>query len=246
VHSLLCLLLLFPLFLLAAEPLLAGQGREKVFASRAEAAFDVAQIRFQSHPNDPVAAWEFGRASFDWADWATTKSQRGAIARDGIAACRHSLTLTNCAAAHYYLAMNLGQLARSELLGALKLVHEMEREFQTAADLDAKFDFAGPERSLGLLYRDAPARPMSIGNRQKAREFLESAAAIAPAYPENLLNLAESYLTWDDRAKAGKNLAALDALWPQAQKTLSGQAWEDSWDDWSKRRDALRQSLKRP
>jgi Flp pilus assembly protein TadD len=87
---------------------------------------------------------------------------------------------------------------------------------------------------------------MSIGNRQKAREFLESAAAIAPAYPENLLNLAESYLTWDDRAKAGKNLAALDALWPQAQKTLSGQAWEDSWDDWSKRRDALRQSLKRP
>ena len=30
-------------------------------------------------------------------------------------------------------------------------------EFKTAADLDNNFDYAGPERSLGLLYRDAPA-----------------------------------------------------------------------------------------
>jgi hypothetical protein len=238
------LLLLSLLFLLAANPLWANQAQEKIFARRDETAFDQAQIQFESHTNDPVAAWEFARACFDWADWSTNNSQRAAIANDGIAASRHSLALTNSAAAHYYLAMNLGQLARSEMLGALKLVHEMEREFKAAAGLDAHFDFAGPERCLGLLYRDAPAWPMSVGSRHAAHEFLESAAAIAPNYPENILNLAETYVAWGDRAAAAKSLAALDALWPRAQQNLTGQAWEESWDDWSKRRNELRQNLK--
>ena len=245
-RRLFCLLFLCLLFLSSAGPLLANPAQEKIFARRAQTAFDQAQIKFLAHTNDPVAAWEFARTCFDWADWATNKSQRAAIARDGIAACRHSLALTNSAAAHYYLAMDLGELASSEMLGALKLVHEMEREFKTAAALDAHFDFAGPERNLGLLYRNAPAWPMSVGNRHAAREFLESAAAIAPDYPENILNLAETYLALGDRADAGKGLAALDELWPQAQQNLTGPAWEQSWDDWSKRRAALRQRLKYP
>jgi hypothetical protein len=240
-RSLFCLL-----FLLAAGRLLANEAQDRVFAGRAQTAFDQAQIRFQMHTNNPVAAWNFGRTCYDWADWAPSKSQRAAIARDGIAACRHSLDLTNCAAAHYYLGMNLGQLARCETFGALKLVHEMEREFKAASDLDAHFDFAGPERNLGMLYRDAPGRPMSIGNRHAARQFLESAAAIAPAYPGNILNLAESYQIWGDSTDAGKNLATLDVLWPHAQQTLSGAAWEEDWADWSTRRDALRQKLKQP
>lgn len=46
------------------------------------------------------------------------------------------------AAGHYYLGMNLGQLARTKLLGALKLVDEMEREFKAAVALDERFDHA--------------------------------------------------------------------------------------------------------
>lgn len=235
----LCLLCLW----VAGETLLASDPQESIFADRARAAFDRAQSQFEAHTNDPVAAWEFGRACFDWADWATNKAQRAAIARDGMAACRHSLALADSAAGHYYLGLNQGQLARSEMLGGLKLVREMEREFKTTAALDGQFDFAGPERCLGLLYRDAPGWPMSIGNRRAAREFLESAVAIAPAYPENILNLAESYLKWGNRADAQRELNALDALWPRAQKDLAGPAWEQSWDDWSKRRDILRQKL---
>ncbi len=235
---------LFLFFMLAAAgPLFADDAQEKIFAERAQAAFDQARTQFQSQTNNPVAAWEFARTCFDLADWATNKSQRAAIARDGIAAAHRSLALTNSVAAHYYLGFNLGQLARCELLGGLKLIHEMEREFKTAAGLDAHFDFAGPERCLGLLYRDAPGWPMSIGNRHAAREFLESAADLAPDYPENILNLAESYLKWGNRAAAEKELDALDALWPRAQQNLTGERWEQSWDDWLKRRDILRQKL---
>jgi hypothetical protein len=93
------------------------------------------------------------------------------------------------------------------------------------------------------LYRDAPGWPVSIGSRHKARQWLERAAKLAPDYPENYLNLVESYLQWRDPINARRELEALDALWPGAQTNLAGEAWERSWDDWSTRRDAIRKHL---
>ena len=231
-------------FLLTATPrLFAVDTQKEIFAQRAKAAYDVAQARYQSSTNDPVLAWQFARTCYDWADWATNKEQRAAIAREGMAACRWSLVLTNSAAGHYYLALDMGQLAQAETLSALKLVHEMEGEFKDAADLDVNFDFGGADRGLGLLYRDAPGWPISIGNRHKAHEYLERALAIAPDYPENILNLAEAFLKWGDYMDAKKELDALDALWPRAQKDLSGPRWELSWVDWYSRRYAAREKL---
>jgi hypothetical protein len=141
--------------------------------------------------------------------------------------------------------MNEGQLAKAlaPSLAAYRLVKQMEREFKAAADLDKSLDYAGPERCLGLLYRDAPGWPFSIGSRRKAREWLEQAAKQAPGYPENHLNLAESYLQWHESDNASSELTKLDALWPVAQTNLTGAAWEQSWDDWSTRRAAARKKL---
>jgi tetratricopeptide (TPR) repeat protein len=232
------------LFLSAAGILFADEAQNKIFAERAEAAFHRAQIRHQSNTNDATAAWQFARACFDFADVATNDSQRGAIARQGTAACRDAIAREpNSAGAHYYLGMNLAQRARAELLGALKTVKEMEREFKTTADLDKSFDYAGPERNLGLLYRDSPGWPVSIGNHRKARAFLEQAVALAPDYPENSLNLLESYLRWKDDDNAAAELKRLDALWPKARTNFTGVAWEQSWNDWSARRDAARKKI---
>ena len=233
------------LFLVPAGAVSAGEMPQRPFEARIETAFHVAQIQFQSQSNNPVAAWQFGRACFDLADVVTNKPARAAIARKGMAACHLSLALTNSAAGHYYLAFNMGQLARTEKIGALKLVREMERELKTAAKLDRNFDFAGPERSLGLLYRDAPDWPVSIGSRRKARQFLESAVALAPDYPENVLYSAESHLKWREYAEAATELEALDALWPRARTNLTGEAWESSWNDWTNRRDEVRKKLNR-
>ena len=71
---------------------------------------------------------------------------------------------SNSAPAHYYLGMNLGQLARTKGLAALRLVSQMEHEFTRARELDEQLDWAGPDRNLGLLYRDAPAIG-SVGSR---------------------------------------------------------------------------------
>lgn len=221
----------------------ADDAQQRVFAQRAEAAFLKAQSRYESDTNDPALAWQFARRCYDWADFATNKAQRAAVARAGIAACRRSLQLTNSVAGHYYMAMNMGQLAQAEMLSGLKLVREMAREFNAAADLDLRFDYAGPDRGLGLLYGEAPGWPVSIGNRRKSKEFLLDAVSLAPDYPDNVLNLAEACLKWGDRKDAQIQLGAADALWPAAHKTFAGPDWERSWQDWSQRRNILRQKL---
>jgi tetratricopeptide (TPR) repeat protein len=236
------------LFLSAGAGWVSAQpDRTQVFARRAEAEFHRAQAQFQSGTNGPAAAWQFARACFDFADFAPNDTERAALARQGIAACRQLIARdTNSVAAHYYLAMNLAQLARAESLSALKTVREMEREFKTAAELDAHFDYAGPARNLGLLYRDAPGWPASIGSRHKARQWLARAVKLAPDYPENHLNLIESHLQWNEREAAIRKLKALDALWPDALARFAGEAWEQSRADWSARRDAARKKLGEP
>jgi hypothetical protein len=230
-------------FLAMATALFADEPQNKIFSGRAEKEFIRAQAQFAANTNDLTAAWQLGRAAYDWADFAQNDRDRETIATQGINACRAALALNpKTAAAHYYLAMDLGQLARTKLLAALKIVHEMESEFLIAENLDPHFDFAGPARNLGLLYHEAPAIG-SIGSKRKAREWLRRAAQSAPDYPENRLNLIEAEIKWDELADAQSQLAALDALWPQAQTKFSGVAWESSWADWSVRRAAARKQM---
>lgn len=229
---------------IAAGTVFADQAHREIYTARAATEFQRAQARFQADPTNPTNAWQFAQATFDFAEFATTDSERAALANQGIMACRQTIArVPKSVAAHYYLAMNLGQLARTEFLGALKLVREMEREFKTASELDARFDYAGPERNLGLLYRDAPGWPASIGNRRTARFFLEQAVKLVPNYPENRLNLIESYLQWDEPAAAKRELQALEVIWPVALSNFTSVRWESSWSDWSTRRQAARQKI---
>jgi hypothetical protein len=212
-----------------------AQGAETP-AQQAEKKFLAARARFQKETTNPDAAWKFGSACFDWAEFAENNDQREAIANQGIDACRRGVVRQpNAVEGHYYLAMNLGQLARTKSLGALKLVDEMEVEFKTARELDANFDFAGPDRNLGQLYFEAPGWPTSIGSRSKARQHLERAVKLKPGYPENHLALLEAYLKWGDKNGAQREFKALKELWPAAKKEFSGATWESSWTDWEKR-----------
>lgn len=209
------------------------------FLKQTEQAYQKARARFRSAPNDPEAAWQFGRTCFDWADYATSDDQRAEIAQQGIAACRRLIeSQPESALGHYYLAMDLGQLAQTKSLGALKIVDQMEEEFKIARGLDSKLDHAGPDRNLGLLYRDAPGWPASIGSKSKAKAHLQNALKLSPDYPDNLLNLIEADLKWGDRKGAIRELKALDDVWPEVRQRLTGPEWDSSWADWNKRREA--------
>lgn len=230
--------------------LLAGEnsGVNPVFLARAQGAYAQAWQTYQADTNSTVAAWQFGRASFGLAELTTNDAQRANVARQGIRACRQLVNRepTN-APGHYYLAMNLGQLAKAKApsIAAYKLVHEVEREFTTAAKLDVQLDHAGPARTLGLLYFQAPGWPFSIGNDDKAREWLERAASLAPDYPGNQLVLAEAQLKWRQRDELAATLKKLDALWPAARTNLTGVDWEQTWQEWDTRRAAVQAGWRR-
>jgi tetratricopeptide (TPR) repeat protein len=220
-----------------------GDAQTASFAARAREIFVGAQKRLLAEPTNAVAAWEFARACFDRAEYATNDAERAIVAEQGIVACRRLLARqTGSAPAHYYLGMNLGQLARTKTFGALRIVDEMEREFKTAVQLDEDFDYAGPDRNLGLLYFEAPAFA-SVGSRSKARQHLQRAAQLAPDFPENRLNLAEVYLKWADTNGAARELKALDKLWPKARTNFIGEAWAASWSDWETRLKRARKTI---
>ena len=215
-------------------------------SASAQKVFRNAQTRYNKEPGNSLAAWQFGRACFDLAEFATRNGERAGLAEQGIAASRKALARdSNSAPAHYYLGMNLGQLARTKSLGALKLVGQMEREFISARKLDDHFDYGGPDRSLGLLYLDAPTIG-SVGSRSKARQHLQRAVELAPDYPENRLGLIEAYLKWGEREAAGRQLKAIEEVWPGARGEFVGAAWVASWADWEARLKKARKKCEDP
>jgi tetratricopeptide (TPR) repeat protein len=209
----------------------------------AERAYDAAKARYQTNTSDDAVAQQFASACFDEADQTSEESVRASMAREGIQVCRLWLQREpNSAAAHYYLGMNLGQLARTKSLGALPLVREMEKEWLTALALDSHFDYAGADRNLGLLYRDTPGFPLSIGSRSKAEQHLRRAVELDPEYPENHLNLIETDLKRRPAAVPAE-CEKLRGILPDARRRFTGPQWQSAWEDWNPR---IQKILSRP
>jgi tetratricopeptide (TPR) repeat protein len=198
----------------------------------------------KAHPDDLQAACALARACFDLAELTPSNTNRAALGKQGSEAAQLAVAKqpTN-ALAHYCLALNLGQIARTKRLSALGLVSDMEEHFELARSEDEKLDFAGPDRCLGLLYRDAPGWPISIGSRVKARQRLQRAYEISPEYPDNRLNLIESSLMWEDRVRAARDASEYEKKLPEALQHFSGEAWVGAWADWNKRWSQIHSNL---
>ena len=216
------------------------------FRAHAQQILDAAQKRYTTEPTNSIAAWQVGRAGFELVGVLKDPKEMEKIINEGIAACRQSVALDpTSAAGHYYLAITVGKLADLKRnLAAYVMVKEVEREFHKARELDERFCHAGPDRSLGLLYHQAPGWPLSIGSRSKARKHLERAAELAPDFPENRLLLAEAYLKWHDKKPLARELEAMEKLWPAARTNLAGADWAADWNDWQPRFDKLHETVR--
>jgi tetratricopeptide (TPR) repeat protein len=209
---------------------------EARFLARAEAQFQQARARYQADTNSVEAMQELARACFRYADLSPTRAQRSWVAELGIGVSRDLIARRpDLAPGHYCLGLNLGQLADTRRnFSSLKMVREMEREFLRAVELDERWDHAGPNRTLGMLYLQAPAIG-SVGSRDKARQRLERAVELAPDYPGNRLNLAEAWLKWGEVGNAQREVKALEELWPEARRKFTGESWAASWWEWEQR-----------
>lgn len=206
------------------------------FADAAQIKLLAARETFLTDTNSIPAAWKLGEAYFWRGEFAADDDMRATLANEGIAICR-ALTIRapTVPEGHYYLAMNLGQLARTRWLEALSIVKELERNMKLAAGMNPRLDHAGPDRCLGLLYRDAPGWPLSLGSKSKARTHLLRSVELAPDFPENRLELIETWLMWKEKKPLQRDLDALGALLPKARKQFTGDDWAAHWDDWDRR-----------
>jgi tetratricopeptide (TPR) repeat protein len=227
----------------------SGAGNDRAaFALIAQKAYETARVASRTNDDDETK-WRLGRACFDWAEeLKSNNSRREQVAQEGIAACRQLLGQNPTSApGHYYLAMNLGEVADVRRFTALKkVVPQMEAEFKAALGLDPQLDSAGPDRNLGLLYLQAPGWPLSLGSKAKGKHHLLQALKLAPEYPENLLNVIEAELDWGEKKEAAKHLESLDEVWPKAQARFNTPEWSASWFDWAERRTAARKKAGQP
>ena len=195
--------------------------------------------RVLEFPDRSLPAWIHARSCFDLAEISRDDKTRAKLAQEGISLCRRLIQLESTnAPAHYYLALNLGQLARTKKLAALKLVEEMERELKLASTLDPHFDHAGAHRSLGLLYHQAPGPPISIGSSSKAMAELKKAVELASYYPDNRLSLLE-VTAKHSRPQYEKGREEWKEKLAEMRKQFSGPEWEKEWADWDRRWAAL-------
>jgi len=198
-----------------------------------------AREKFRAATTPDDTAWQLGAACFKRAEFAKDNPERAALAQEGIDACRKLVTANpNNFGGHYYLGMNVGQMARVKRFSALGLVKDMERAFTAVSDLNATFSHAGADRNLGLLYFKAPSI-ISVGDKSKARLHLERAVELAPDYPANRLNLLEACIKWKDTAGVAEQRAALWELLPKASEKFSGDEWGSDWLEWNKRWEEL-------
>jgi tetratricopeptide (TPR) repeat protein len=198
--------------------------------------YSAAKTNYLHNSGNTTSAWKFAEACFEWAEFQRNDEKRESLALEGIAAAKFAVEKApKDPAGHFFLAMNKGQLARTKTLGALTLVKEMEAAYLKSIQLDPKFDNASAERSLGMLYLNAPGWPASIGSKSKAKKHLERAVELAPDYPTNLLTLIDAYLYWEDEEAVREAMAKYRLLLPKARTIYTGPKWEQSWKDWDAR-----------
>lgn len=198
--------------------------------------YSAAKTNYLHNSGNTVAAVKFAEACFEWAEFQRDDKKRESLALEGIAAANFAVAKSpKDPAGHFFLAMNKGQLARTKTLGALSLVKEMEAAFLKSIQLDPKFDNASAERSLGMLYLNAPGWPASIGSKSKAKKHLERAVELASDYPTNLLTLIDAYLHWEDEEAVREAMQKYRKLMVKARTIYTGPKWEQSWKDWDAR-----------
>ncbi|HAM73694.1 MAG TPA: hypothetical protein DCM86_18830 [Verrucomicrobiales bacterium] len=207
----------------------------------AEARYRAARVAWETNRFDLERSSTLAETCFDRAEFCSADKERSALAEEGISASREVVRRSsNNVAGHFFLAMNLGQLARTRVFTALGLVSEMERHFLAAVALDPGFRDAGPERSLGMLYAQAPGWPTSIGSKSKARQHLQRAVDLAPDFPENLLSLLEAEMGFGDRRRVATRIPELDKTLARGRSLPALASRVEEWKEWESRAAALR------
>jgi len=113
----------------------------------------------------------------------------------------------NGVAGHYWKAMHLSGLADiGSRLQGFKLLPQIMEELKRVLALDETYEDAGAHQVLGRIYFEAPGWPLSVGDKNKSLQHLETAVRLAPENSTNHLYLAETWLAMGQKDEARTEL----------------------------------------
>jgi hypothetical protein len=134
------------------------------------------------------------------------------------------------AACQYGKAVATGLEARAHPGRAVGLLGSMLRSLEDAEKTDPDYDKAGPARVLALVLIRAPGWPLGPGDTDAGLAAARRAVARQPAYPPNILALAEALSKTGDQSGARESYVRARDL---AQSLPSG----PERDDWLREAD---------
>jgi hypothetical protein len=129
------------------------------------------------------------------------------------------------AACLYGRALALGLSARAHPARAGEFLSNMLEDLARAESADANYDEAGPARVRALVLIRAPGWPLGPGDIEAGLVAARRAVALRPAYPPNLLALAEALAKNGDAAGARESYTRAH----DAALALPAAADRDQW-----------------
>ena len=227
-----------------AAPGAPPQGSPEELLARAEALFaprDAAQARpaaaaaLQAAAQAPTeeAVIAAARILVWLADHLTVAAAREQAATQAVQASQAcpGVAAGTAASPHcaYWLAAAVGVQARERPTTGLSAIPLIESNFKAAAQGDPAYDSGGPDRALALFYLRAPHWPTGPGDPEKGLEHARRALSLSPAYPPNLLALAEALEATGD--SKGSVAAARQALDGAGKAVAAGDPDAAEWEE---------------
>lgn len=181
------------------------------------------------------ADWAAGGGAYD-LQWRLARAYaalsepdgdaRATVAPLGVQAAKRAIELAaDRVEGHYYLAQLHGFSALLQKGETRPLLQSFVSESEAAIKIDEKFDSGGPLRIIGVLFARAPKEPVSVGDPEKAVQYMKRAVAAAPDYPPNQFFLAEAYIADERYSDAEASLVT-------ARKLLSDSKWDARRAGW--------------
>jgi tetratricopeptide (TPR) repeat protein len=156
---------------------------------------------------NPVLLTRLAKACFILGDMAPIK-ERGYYYEKGLEYADRLLAQEpNGVAGHYWKAMNLSGLADvGTQLEGFKLLPKIMEELKRVLALDETYDDAGAHRVIGRIYFEAPAWPISVGDKNNSLTHLATAVRLDPHNSTNHLYLAETMISLGQKDEARAEL----------------------------------------
>jgi len=167
-----------------------------------------AMALYEGLPQDsPLLLARLSRTCFILGDLSPAEERRRHYEKGLEYAERLLAQEPNSVAGHYWKAMHLSGLADiGTQLQGFKLLPQIMEELKRVLAQDEAFEDAGAHRVLGRIYFKAPAWPISVGDKKKSLQHLETAVRLAPENSTNHLYLAETWLATGRKDEARTEL----------------------------------------